>query len=223
MTANITLVQEIKRYLHESIPNFDNSIDVKFSDFSEEYDEVLIALTVLQNRGHLKIIGIMGAPGVHVEDKCYDLRELKRKYPPEYAKVVLAEHYGKVDEKFELKWKSADREVWAGKMFIKGFSPRGEAYMNAFVYTYENSGISLVAEDFCSVLGTKKMRRPDTMITVALDTLSRNSVKWWYPELGSRKVRCERIYLKSEEEELVFVKQPRQYELDPFERGEWSA
>lgn len=41
MTDNITLVQELKCYLHESTPNFDNSIDVKFSDFSEEYDEVL--------------------------------------------------------------------------------------------------------------------------------------------------------------------------------------
>ncbi len=223
MTDNITLVQELKCYLHESTPNFDNSIDVKFSDFSEEYDEVLIALTVLQNRGHLRIIGIMGAPGVHMEEKCYDLREFKRKYPPEYAKVVMVKHYGKIDEKFELRWDSVGKEVWAGKVFIKGFSLRGEAYMNAFVHTYENSGISLVAKDFYSVLGTPEIPRLDTMITVALDTLSRNSIKWWYRELGSKRVRCERIYWKSEEEEPVFVKQPKHYELDPFERGEWSA
>ena len=94
--------------------------------------------------------------------------------------------------------------------------------MNAFVYSYEHSGISLIADDFCSILGTKEVPRLDTMITVALDTLSRNSVKWWYRELGSKKVRCERIYWKSEEEELDFVKQPKHYELDPYERGEWS-
>lgn len=40
MTDNMTIVQEIKRYLHESKPNSDNSIDVNLSDFPYERRDV---------------------------------------------------------------------------------------------------------------------------------------------------------------------------------------
>lgn len=222
MTDNMTIVQEIKRYLHESKPNPDNSIDVNLSDFPYERRDVFFGLGMLQTYGYLKIICLMAVPGGHWEENKVPITDIDKDNGLNYAKVVLAEHYGNIDETFELKWDSVGREVWADKVFIKGFSPIGGAYMNAFVYSYEHSGISLIADDFCSVLGTKEVPRLDTMITVALDTLSRNSVKWWYRELGSKKVRCERIYWKSEEEELDFVKQPKHYELDPYERGEWS-
>lgn len=222
MTDNMTIVQEIKRYLHESKPNPDNSIDVNLSDFPYERRDVFFGLGMLQTYGYLKIICLMAVPGGHWEENKVPMTDIDKDNGLNYAKVVLAEHYGKIDEKFELRWDSVGKEVWAGKVFIKGFSPRGGAYMNAFVYTYDNSGKTLGRKDFRSVFGTNTEVRLDTVIMTALDTLSRNNVKWWYQELGSRKVRCERIYWKSDEEEPVFVKQPKHYDLDPFEKGEWS-
>lgn len=223
MTDNMTLVQEIKRYLHESTPDFNNSIKVVYSDFPCEYQDVVMGLLALEGAGYLKHIGVMGGPEGHLEEKVFDCRDFQKRNRPECSKVVLAKDYGEIDEKFELKWKSADREVWVGKMFIKGFNPSGRAYMDAFAYTYNNSGKTLGRKDFRSVFGTNAEVRLDTVIASALDTLSRNNVKWWYQELGSRKVRCERVYWGLKSEELSFKKLPRHYELDPKERDEWSV
>lgn len=222
MTNNLMLVQDIKRYLHEATSCFDDSINVNLSDFSCEPVEVFFGLGILQAYGYLKTIGLMPVPDGHCEKNAVPITDITKEEGLKYAKVVLAKHFGKIDEKFELDWRYSDREVWVGKIFVKGFSPRGGAFMDAFAYTYNNSGKTLRRKDFKSVLGTKREVRLDTMITSALDTLSRNNVKWWYQELGSSKVRCERIYWKSKAEELDLVKEPKHYEWDPFEKGEWS-
>lgn len=54
MTDNMTIVQEIKCYLHESKPNPDNSIDVNLSDFPYERRDVFFGLGMLQTYGYLK-------------------------------------------------------------------------------------------------------------------------------------------------------------------------
>ena len=59
----MTIVQEIKRYLHESKPNPDNSIDVNLSDFPYERRDVFFGLGMNKKYGYLKIIFFMDVKG----------------------------------------------------------------------------------------------------------------------------------------------------------------
>lgn len=220
-----SFVQEVKRYLHQAEVNMDDTVNVCLSDIDDRDPcKVLTYLFVLEHNKYLKIIGTRQEKGCKVNEDPFDINIfIKEKYPP-YIVVVLAEDFGKIDAKFELTYTENSGEVWINNiMLIKQFHPfygKGR-YQAVFEQAYNNAGKLLYINQF-EVFNELKVFRLDTAITMALDTLTPDVLDGYFPVLKSKQLRFESVFYEDKGKTDFLVKQPQRYELDPFQKGEWS-
>lgn len=218
------LVQGIKRYLHQAKKKSDGSILVKFDDFYEfksvGYENIVMALLAMQGGKYLKFIGLLGGTEGHLDEGLFDVQVLRKRIAPEYAKVVLAEDYGGIDDEFELQYDKSNCEISVNNMFIKGFKPGySRAFKDAFEISYDRSGEKLTYKDFAEVLKEVKTDRLSEIVRNVFDTIDFETAKWWYPICESYQLKCEKSYWADASEEFKLTKYPQSYEWDYCERG----
>ena len=102
MTDNMTLVQNIKRYLHQAEVNSDGSIDVCLSDIDSNKANVVFGCYALEAEHYLKVIGLKMESGCFPDKNPFSIEIFKSRKSPDIINVVLAENFGTIDDNFEL-------------------------------------------------------------------------------------------------------------------------
>ena len=222
MTDNMTLVQNIKRYLHQAEVNSDGSIDVCLSDIDSNKANVVFGCYALEAEHYLKVIGLKMESGCFPDKNPFSIEIFKSRKSPDIINVVLAENFGTIDDNFELIYHKRDGEVWINEdIFVKGFKPGNNYYQVVFEECYDKAGQEVKLGQL-QVFNYLKVARLDTAIENALHTLTPEGVRWFFPVLRTKVARCEPMYFDVAGTTVPFQKKPKHYELDPFQRGEWS-